>query len=325
MFLNVSGKSQSLSDRFLERRVIHPREVVSEWVYPDITLLPKQFKKINKIDFKGVKSILFKRSHALGDVVMTFPLVNYFESIGVTATIHTNTRYTIPGVKFVIGQPRINPADYDLVVDLNWVLEIDHYNKKYFTVNRVDIYKEYLNLKNIGNDWGADFLKVNTDIKDAVIAIQLKGSTVAKVIDTSPLLDELEKRNIKFYVIDALGEYKGKYKNAVVKPTDLVGLLNIFLKVKGVLTFDSGPLWLSHITNTPAFVVVGPTSGEKITSRHPNTNTTYYDTKTDYNCEYSPYGCGEGALECNGNFSCLKNVNYDKLKDSFFKWVERIV
>ncbi len=325
MFLNVSGKNQCLQNKFYEYKPVAPNEIISEEVYPDVKILPKfQFKKIRKIDFSNVESVLLRRGHALGDIIMLFPIVNYLKSKGKKVTVHTNTKYAIPGVDFVVDVPVINAENYDLVIDLDWVLEKDHHDEKYFPINRVDIYLKYLKLKNIGNNWTADFLKIDIDVEDAVIAVQLKGSTAAKSMSLVPLLDELERRDIKFYIIDDLSEYKRTYKNAIINPTNVVGLLNIFKKIKGVLTFDSGPLWLSHVTNTPAFVIVGPTSGDKITVRHPNTRTTYYDTKEDYGCKHFPRGCGEGAKECNGNFSCLKSINYKKLESKFFDWIERL-
>jgi hypothetical protein len=325
MFLNVSRTNQSLRNLFGDYRLVIPNEIVSDYVFPDVKLaLSTQFKKIKRINFSGVESILLKRGHSLGDVVMAFPIVNHLMKKGKKVSVHTNTKYAIPGVNFVIARPYIQPDEFDLTINLDLVVERDHYDEKYFGINRVDIYKEYLNLKNIGNDWAVDFLKVDIDTEDAIIAIQLKGSTAAKNMNIIPLLDELERRNIKFYVIDDLGEFRGSYKNVVEKPTDVVGLLNVFKKVKGVVTFDSGPLWLSHIVNTPAFVIVGPTCGKKLTVRHPNDRTTFYDTKLDYGCIRAPIGCGEGAKECGGKFSCLKNVNHNQLKEKFFEWIETL-
>ena len=323
MFLNVSGKTQAIRNMYGEYRLVYNNEIISEKVYPDVKLLPgAQFKPLKKIKLNGVNSILLKRGHALGDIVMTFPIVNYLQEKGKIVHVHTNTRYAIPGVDFIRSNPNICAEAYDLIIDLDWVVEIDHYEKEYFEVNRVDIYAEYLNLKNIGNNWNVKFAEEEVDTEDAVVAIQLKGSTAAKDMNLKPILDGLEKRNIKFYVIDDLKDYNITYKNAVAKQTSVVELMSVFKKVKGVLNFDSGPLWLSHVTNTPAFVIVGPTSGKKITVRHPNSKTTYYDTKLDYGCEFTSTGCGEGGGDCNKQFSCLKAVNYSNLTDKFFTWVE---
>jgi hypothetical protein len=325
MFLNVSGKNQCLQNKYTEYKTVHPNEVISEQVFPIVEMLPKnQFKKIKKINFEKAERILFRRGHALGDVVMTFPIVNYFKKKGKKVEVRTGTKYSIPGVEFVKDNPKIYHEDYDLIIDLNWVVERDHYEEDYFAVNRVDIYKEYLNLKDIGNDWSVDFLEVDVDIGGAPIAVQLRGSTAAKNMNIIPLLNELERRKIKFYVIDDLGEYKDSYKSAVVNPTDVVGLLNVFKNVKAVLTFDSGVLWLSHVTNTPAFVITGPTCGEKLIQRHPNSNTMYYDTKLDYGCKQAPRGCGEGGIECGGNFSCLENVNYSRFISEFMNWTKSL-
>lgn len=320
MFLNVSGKNQCLQNKFYEYKPVVPNEIVSEEVYPDVKILPKyQFKKIRKIDFTNVESILLRRGHAFGDIVLLFPIVNYLKSKGKKVIVHTNTKYAIPGVDFVADVPVINAEDYDLVIDLDWVLEKDHHDEKYFSVNRADIYKEYLSLKYIENDWTVKFEKVDIDIKDAIVGIQIRGSKSYKSVRLHFLMEELDRKNIKFYVIDDTACVYN-YKNHVRIPTDVLGLLNIFKKLKGVLTFDSGPLWFSHVTNTPAFVIVGPTSGEKLIRRHPNKKTTYYDTKIDYGCKLK-HGCGESANKCNKDFSCMKNINQDNFMAKFFNWL----
>ena len=51
MFLNVSGKKQSLQNKFFEYSIVSPNEIISEVVYPDVKVLYKnQFKKIKKIN-----------------------------------------------------------------------------------------------------------------------------------------------------------------------------------------------------------------------------------------------------------------------------------
>jgi hypothetical protein len=319
MYQNVSSKPQAIKDYTGMYKPVAPSEIVSELVYNDVSGLKDIFKKLKKIDFSSSERILFRRGHALGDVIMTFPIVNYLRKMGKTVFVHTNTKYAIKGVDFILGRPKIYPEDFDLVIDLNLILERDHYESRYFKVNRVDMYKEFLGLKNIGNDWNIDFPELNIDVEDAVVGIQYTGSQSFKSIQITPVLDELERRGIRFYVIDD-SKYDLSYKNAVRRPTDVVGLLNIFKKLKGVICYDSGPLWISHVTNTPAFVIAGPTSGKKITCRHPNKKTTYYDTRKHYRCNLK-HGCGESAIKCNKMYSCMKHINYIELNKKLFNWL----
>lgn len=320
MYQNVSLKPQAVKNYTGMYKPVAPKEIISELVYKDVSGLKSIFKKLKKIDFSNAETILFRRGHALGDVIMTFPIINYLKKIGKIVFVHTDTKYGIKGIDFILAQPRIYPEDFDLVIDLNLIVEQDHREPKYLKVNRVDMYKEFLGLKNIGNDWSVDIPRLDIDTEDAVVGIQFAGSTACKTIDVNPLLKELDKRDIKFYIIDE-NKYNLNCKNAVIKHADVVGLLNIFPKLKGVVCFDSGPLWLTHVTNTPAFAITGPTSGKKITRRHPNKKTTYYDTKKDYGCNLR-HGCGEAAWKCDKSYACMHSVNYTRLNKEFFNWLE---
>lgn len=321
MFLNISRQPQAVQDKFLEYHSLYPNEVVTDYMFPSVKNL-KVFEKIKKLDLNKYQSVLLRRGHALGDIILTFPLMNYLRSLGKEVHINTNTRYVIRGVDCISGKPTYEYEDYDLILNLDGILEKDHRDKKLFEVNRVDIYNKFLNLKNIGNDWTINYPDIDVDLQGAIIGIQISGSKEKyKSVKLHPLMKELDKRGIKFYIIDDIASVYS-YKNHVRIPTDVLGLLNIFKRLKGILCFDSGPLWLTHVTNTPAFVVVGPTSGKKIIVRHPNDKSVFYDTKKDFKCK--KHGCGELAKDCNKQFSCLQNVNHERLITEFTIWMKRL-
>lgn len=322
MFLNISRHPQAVLDRFLVYKILYPNEVVTEYMFPEVKDI-RAFKKIKKIDFNKYQSILLKRGHALGDIIMTFPLMNYLKGLGKDVTINTNTRYDMRGVDCVSGKATFNYEDFDLTLNLNGILEKDHSDKKLFEINRVDIYNKFLNLKKIGNDWSIDYPNIEVDLQEALVGLQIGGSKNYKSVNLHPLMEELDKHDIKFYIIDDITSVYS-YKNQVRIPTDVLGLLNIFARLKGILCFDSGPLWLSHVTNTPAFVIVGPTSGKKIIARHPNDKSVFYDTKGDFKCKSKKHGCGELAQDCNKQFSCLQNVSHERLITEFTNWMERL-
>jgi len=322
MFLNISRQPQAVQDRLFEYRNLYPNEVVTDYMFPGIKGL-KAFKKIRKIDFSKYQRILLRRGHALGDIIMTFPLMNYLKSLGKEVHINTNTRYEIRGASCISGKPSYKYEGYDLILNLDGILEKDHLDKKLFKVNRVDIYNKFLNVKNIGNDWNIDYPNIDVDLQGAIIGIQITGSKEKyKSIDLEPLMSELDNRGIKFYIIDSNPDSCFPYKNKVQMPTDVLGLLNIFKRLKGILCFDSGPLWITHVTNTPAFAIVGPTSGKKIIARHPNDKSVFYDTKQDFKCKSKKHGCGESAQDCNKRFSCLQNVSHERLITEFTNWME---
>lgn len=319
MFLNTAKQPQSVMDRGNFYQVLYPGEVVDEQLYPAVKDI-RVFKKIKKLDLRKHKSVLLKRGHALGDVIMTFPLMNYLRSLGKDVCIKVNTRYEIRGVDFISGKVPFDYSQFDLILNLDGVSEKDHSDPKLYQLNRVDIYNKFLNFKNIGNNWNVTYPNVDVDLQGAIVGIQIGGSQDYKSIDLHPLMKRLDEQGIKFYIIDNVASVYS-YKNQVCIPTDILGLLNIFSRLKGILSFDSSPLWLSHVTNTPVFVIVGPTSGKKIIARHPNSKTVFYDTKSDFKCKLK-YGCGESALNCNKQYSCLKNVNQERLTNQFITWLE---
>jgi hypothetical protein len=321
MFLNISNQPQAVQDRFFEYRSLYPNEVVTDYMFPGVKNI-KAFKTIKKLDLSKYQSVLLRRGHALGDIIMTFPLMNYLKSLGKSVHINTNTRYEIRGVNCISGKASHKYEDFDLILNLDGILEKDHLDKKLFEINRVDIYNKFLNFKNIGNDWNIEYPNIDTDLQGAEIGIQLSGSKEKyKSVDLRPLMRELNNRGIKFYVIDNANTQL-PYENKVQIPTDVLGLLNIFKRLKGILCFDSGPLWISHVTNTPAFAIVGPTSGKKIIARHPNDKSVFYDTKQDFKCKSKKHGCGELAQDCEKQFSCLQNVSHARLITEFTNWME---
>lgn len=323
MLQNVSGRKQCVYNQYQVYNTIHNNEVISEAIYPEAKNLSRAFKRITKLDLTEYDSILFKRTHALGDVIMLLPIVNYLRKLGKIVCIHTSSRFTIDGVNCIAGHPRFDYGNFDLVVDMTGIVEQDHQDASLYSKNRVDIYKDYLGLGNIGNDWSIDFPQKEIDIEGATIGIQVSGSTDYKSVNLVPLMKNLDSKGIKFFIIDTKNT-SYNYKNSVSKRTDKLGLLNIMHSLKGVLCFDSGPFWLTHVTNTAAFVVVGPTSGSKLIVRHPNSKTMFFDTKEDYKCNSSVNGCGESAKDCNKRYLCLKNTNQKRLIKEFNKWIERL-
>lgn len=164
MFLNVSRQPQAVQDRFLEYRSLYPNEVVTDYIFPGTKSL-KAFKKIKKLDLNKYQRVLLRRGHALGDIIMTFPLMNYLKSLGKEVHINTNTRYEIRGARCISGKPYYKYEGYDLILNLDGILEKDHLDKKLFKVNRVDIYNKFLNLKKIGNDWNIDYPDIDVDLQ----------------------------------------------------------------------------------------------------------------------------------------------------------------
>lgn len=311
MFKNISGKRQGIFDKFGNITILENKEVVSEVVFPNLVNMSTIFAKLDCLSTRKKDRILFKRNFALGDIIMTLPIANYYkDKNSCDINVLVSSKYSIEGCNYIQNHPRLNCEDYDTIVNLNGVVEIDHYDSNYFEINRVDIYKEALGIKeDIGNNWRLDFPKKEIQIElveKEVIGIQNSGSKGFKSIDLTLLIQNLKKNKIKYFIIDK-------------EKMSLLSLLNLMEKLKGIIVFDSAPLWLSHVTNTPAFVITGVTSGKKITSRHPNVKTTFFDTKIDGNCPLIS-GCGESASWCNGDFSCMKQLNHTRLKEEFLKW-----
>jgi len=66
---------------------------------------------------------------------------------------------------------------------------------------------------------------------------------------------------------------------------------------------DSGPLWLSHFTETPVVVIFGPTNPDARLPYHPlyPEKVKAVETNKHINCKR----CYEAAERCNHEFKCL--------------------
>jgi hypothetical protein len=316
MYRNISSVIQVVNDTQCDPVHILPRQIVSHKVLSLVSKL-SSFKKV-ELSY-DVDSILLKRSYALGDIILLFPIVSYFKKLGKRTAILAGHRYCIDGVDFV--KDCVNESEYELFVDLNGVIECDHNERKLYNKHRLDIYKEILGLEFKNIDW---FIPINkTNVKySGVLAVQSSGSqSKFKSIDLRPVIKSLKNNNIFL-----MREYTDKnhdeiYRNVIREKTTVRELLEYMVHMRGVVCFDSGPLWLSHVVNIPAFVITGPTYGGKLVRYHPNKKSRWYDTKIDVNCP-KKYGCGELANWCKKSYTCMNNVNYTRLLKEINNWLE---
>jgi len=317
VYINKSNVIQTVYGQDGEPYAIFPNEAVSEDALTLVTRLPS-FKKINKV-ILDYNSIFLRRTHALGDIVLLFPIVNYLRKRGKQVYLCTNDRYAIKNIDFIIPSPTYFSRDFDISYNLTGVLELDHIKANLFERSRLDIYCDFLKILDLGTpDWNINIEDVNFP-KD-VLGIQLSGSTAFKNVDLSTTIARLSKK-YKLFIIDAFGNFV-KNDNTLYEKVSLSKLLSYMKKMIGVVCFDSGPLWLSHVTNTPAFVIVGPTSGKKVIKHHPNSKTCYFDTKQDVGCVTS---CGESLKACKGKCKCMKNVNQSRLNSELASWIKELI
>lgn len=314
MYINSSNTIQSIQDgSWFEK--IYPGEIVSENVFSIVKSL-KSFKKIESLNVEAAKSILLKRQYALGDVLMLIPIINYLRRIGKEAYIVTSKNYSLPCTgMFKTGV--LNKCNADIIVRLDGVVERDHSDSKLFKVPRLDIFLDYLNIKLDKVDWNVH--TYDAEFPKGVIGIQLSGSAPFKTIDLSKELKVLSKNN-KLFILD---KNKVNFKNPNIfwENVNNVLLLSYMKKMKGIVCFDSGPLWLSHLANIPAFVIVGPTDGKKVIRYHPNKKTMFYTARPDVGCKKA---CGESAGWCGKSYKCMKNIDHKRLLDTMKEWLRRL-
>jgi hypothetical protein len=319
MFVNHSKVQQVLYDVMGEVTTVFPNEIVSERVMPLVKRLPS-FKKVDPNKMLSThNNILIRRTHALGDVVLLFPIVNYLKKIGKNVILCANSQYRLEGLNFMISDAKNFIDRFDIAYNLFGVPELDHCDSTLFEKSRLDIYCDFMGIKDLGiPDWTIPIKCV--DFPKDVIGVQLSGSTQHKTINTKGIIKALSKK-FKVFIIDR-NKPKFNRPNVLHERVDNATLLAYINKMIGIVCFDSGPLWLSHVANTPAFVIVGPTSGKKVTKYHPNSNTTFYDTKTGVKCKRA---CGESMHNCKGKYSCMKSVNQVDLLSKINDWSEAIV
>jgi len=257
---------------------------------------------IDYLSKRKIKRFYITRTYALGDILMMVPVIRALRCHGfdpysrVPAWAKPIADLLDIEAEVVTSHHHSKKGEYGILMD--GVVEQDHSRIKLSVMHRVDIYFTALGFSKIPNklDWSVDFkklpkLNINTDY----IVLQTQGSTKMKQLSalaTVSLIRFFEEKGISVVQIR-------EDRNRSIE-----GLFALIAGAKVLVTMDSGPLWVSHMTRTPVVALLGPTRESERLIYHP-----LYPKKAvgvALNETIGCKSCFEDTRRCGDNMTCLK-------------------
>jgi len=286
-----------------------------EWTIKD------ELENNNKQDLK----VLFVRSGGLGDLLLlTSALAEFKRQFSYSKIIlATNTIYFClfennKNVDKLIDVNDVNNyTDYDLLINLNGILEDAHTNRR---IKRINVYYHKIGFDNVENVKVDYFFKEGEimqtknkfKLPENLIAIVLRGSTpirswtyenIKKLIKISPEYNFVLLDHQKIYGFD-------NYKNVI----DLQGKTTIREAVaviklcNAVITPDTGLMHCAGAVGTPFVALFGSIDPELRVSHYKNYEVIYLKNKI------SCVPCFD-APSCNGSVRCMQEITAEMVKE----------
>jgi len=288
---------------------------------------------INYWKDRGIKRIFLRRTFAMGDILMLVPIVRYLRKLGFDPYIKTVNRYFSILRQLNIDYSPIGFGPDGGGIELDKTVERDHSHSKLQKYHRIQIYMLALGFDSFPEtlDWRyneknfpkLEELKGFKFKKKDYIVFQGSGSTKAKTLPKvriESLINTLNENGIKVVYIGnsiTLNLDKPELTDMACVKYPFPQLFPLFKHAKAAVIMDSGPLWLSHFTETPIVVIFGPTSPETRLHYHPlfPKQVRAIETNNYINCSH----CFEAAAKCNHRFDCLHIPIDTFFDDLYFK------
>lgn len=226
------------------------------------------------------------RRIAFGDILQLVPALNELHSRGEKVILSTRRGYQDfisrhPAVVEVLemdeGEPDSSWIDFD------GVLEQDHGGERRHQ-HRTSIYLEGLGLPVEANDWtfpapekdqGYTRERIGETLRP-LLAVQWNGSHPIKSLRPFLLRRLVAMLYGEGYDVILFGDKSA----GIVSPPEGIwdwttglpsydAMYDLISEADALITMDSGPLWMSHLTGTPTVALLGPTRHEERVSRHP--------------------------------------------------------
>lgn len=272
---------------------------------------------VNQMKRRGIKKFYLERTSALGDVLMTVPVIRHLKAEGFEPYLRTSRRW-LP----ILEKLEVETQAIELTGALNFgilldgTVELDHVSMKMRKYHRVEIFFKCLGMNTPRElDWSSNFNKFPSvvDTPNPYVVFQGKGTTAKKWLPNATIQCLINRMNDKginvVYVGNAIGrtneciQVNRERNKLAFMQYNLPQLFSLIAGAKCVVTMDSAPLWISHFTKTPAIAILGPTRAEQRISKHPlypegAAALKLYDL---VNCE----PCFEAAGKCNHKLHCL--------------------
>ena len=313
LFINRSGVAQGVYDMGGHVHSVAPWGIVERTLF---SYLPTCFAKIKNplsaVEEYGGERFYIQRTFSLGDVLLTIPAIRALRRKGYDAVLRTCL--DLMPLMEAIGvptEPTNNPAKSPgLLAD--YLIELDHRRFDLSKWNRAALYMEAVGLDGRSEqaDWSCDlsrFPALPIYITRPYVVVQTAGSSRSKRLPPETVCAVTEGLAGKGKLVVWIGDDRDiKVSEKVVKLGNRLRIAELFTLIAsadGLVTMDSGPLWISHFTLTPVIMILGPTDWRQRLDLHPlyPEGTRWVELSREIGCK----PCYENSVPCNGSWKCL--------------------
>jgi len=267
---------------------------------------------------KKIKKFCICRSYAMGDLLLLVPVIRALRKQGYDVHIRTTKAWRsildLLDIEMQITEHNTHPEDWG--INLDGILEQDHFRAELQEMHRCDIYFKALGVKKIPKklDWSLDFKKLpKVDVEGDYIAFQYQGSTKMKQLSANTgnwIIKAFEEKGISVVQISE------------DKRMSVEKLFATIAKAKLLITMDSSPNWIAHFTKTPTILLLGPTRASERITKHP-----LYPKKAvsvALNKEINCPSCFEQTQRCENRVDCLQ-LEPEKIWDLIYPHIKRFL
>lgn len=317
--VDIPSKTKIIKKRISDNYVFYGDD-------PNIDYLKLGFEIFDYNELYDKDTIVFKRTYAIGDILMSIPVLRQMKehyrikNIVLEYGHNSNDKFILEQEMFPdLIITRDYHGKYDFIIDgENGLLEQDHrLELNRMLIPRFQLYQEYLGLPII-KELNFDFVEDRSNLlfdtnKDNVIALSLYSTTFQRSLNKGVIPYLIKYLNIigyKVLLIDKIKEtpeYDAIYANG--KTTVQQAITNMKY-CKAVITIDTGSLWFTHYAKVPTLCLSGTTAKEIKMTYHPLKNegkAVGIDMRKYCGCKHD---CGGFPVFCHGTAPCMNEFNY---------------
>jgi len=305
--------------------VVNPGGVIDSNLYDDgAGILTPIDNFLDQMDSFGEKRFYLQRTFSLGDMLMMLPLYRNLIKLGYEPYIRTKDTYLdlLSSLK-VYNEDSKNPAK-GLGVNLDYVVERDHWDKNLQKMHRINIYHQVFGLMPNRDDLDFSYdpsrFPVNTE-ETSYVVFQGRGAVGRRGLSTETIQDLLFFMGLDNIRVIYIGENINELK---VFPTNerwltdlrfmkgnIKELFTLIANAKMLISMDSAPLWISHFTETPVLALLGPSRTQERVALHPLYPEGAEGIRLEQEIGCAP--CFEQSEKCEHRFDCMKNVPSERI------------
>lgn len=265
-----------------------------------------------------MNSVLISIHNGIGDLILTFPFIDYLLKNNYEVTFETVT-YNFELVKYFFNEtvnliPYTNQLDYlekykqyDYVVNLNNMYRLNDISKDFKDKHAMQLNRQIL----------MSFLFLNSNIKDIPMSLSLSEPFKFNKNASNQILffsnsRSADNRKINDITLDNIKLFYKDRNDVIIDPrySNLYELCEAINNAKLVVTVDTGTLHLSEILSTP-WVGLYTNNSENILSKYYIHNK--YIIKSTVPCSPCNYHGGGCAKNNNNEFECINGFDSNQI------------